>query len=104
MDVNIDRELLLQIRSLLNKELREIDINDYRFSGFKDAVNKIDISIKTKELVNRKPISYCTGGSTFPATEDVATCNKLTLHNAIEQLKEVAKSNGLKAVITFEAL
>lgn len=36
--------------------------------------------------------------------DNIAACNKVTLHNAIEQLKEVAKSNGLKAVITFEAL
>ena len=31
-------------------------------------------------------------------------CSEPNLNQAIEQLKEVAKSNGLKAVITFEAL
>lgn len=61
--------------------------------------NRKIYTLERKVEPKKEPIEYKTGG----LYDNVVTCNKQTLSNAIDQLKEVAKSNGLKAVITFEA-
>lgn len=67
---------------------------EYLINPSNRKIHTLEIKVKPK----KEPIEYKIGG----LYNNVVTCNKQTLSNAIDQLKEVANSIGLKAVITFE--